>query len=198
MTAHLILASGSATRASLLRNAGLDFTAVRPAVDEEAVKQSLRAEGFDVRAQADALAEVKALSVSRRSAGFVIGADQMLELEGEALDKPKDRAEAKNHLERLSGKTHTLMTAAVIARESAVIWRAVDTPRLTVRPLSAGFIDGYLDAIGEAAFQSVGAYQLEGRGAQLFSRIQGDYFSILGLPLLAMLGFLREHQVVPA
>jgi septum formation protein len=195
----LILASGSAIRASLMRNCGLDFTVERPRVDEEAVKAGLRAEGLRPRDQADALAEVKAVSVSRvRPGALVIGADQMLALEDDVLDKPADRAGAREHLRRLSGRSHHLMCAAVAARDGIAIWRHVETPRLTVRPLTDDFIESYLDVIGDAAFASVGAYQLEAHGAHLFSRVDGDYFSILGLPLLPLLAFLRSHGAAPA
>ena len=194
----LILASGSAARAAMLRAAGLDFEIERPSVDEEAVKAGLRAEGLAPREQADALAELKAIAVSRRTRAFVIGADQMLACEGEAFDKPKDRAEARAHLLRLRGKPHVLITAAVIAKDGAPIWRRIETPRLTMRNFSDAFIDDYLDAICADAFSSVGAYQLEGRGAQLFESIEGDYFSILGLPLLAILAFLRTHGIAPS
>ncbi len=192
----LILASGSAIRATVLRNAGLSFDVVKARVDEEAVKAGLRAQSLRPRDQADILAEVKALSVARTRPGFVIGADQMLALGEDVFDKPADRAGARAHLQRLSGQTHELLSACVIARDGEVIWRHIETPRLTMRPLSADFIETYLDAVGEAAFASVGAYQLEGLGAQLFDRIQGDYFSILGLPLLPVLRFLRAHGIV--
>jgi septum formation protein len=197
MTAEpLILASGSTARAKILTDAGVAFTVERPTVDEEAVKLGLRAEGLAVRDQADALAEVKALSVSRKRPGYVIGADQMLALNDQAFDKPKDRADAYAHLQRMSGQTHHLISAVVLAKDGAVIWRHIETPRLTMRPLSPAFIEGYLDAIGPAAFDSVGAYQLEGLGAQLFTKIEGDYFAILGLPLLPLLAILRRHGVV--
>jgi septum formation protein len=192
----LILASGSSIRATVMRNAGLSFEVIKPRVDEEAVKESLRAEGLKPRDQADALAEVKALSVSRTRPGFVVGADQMLALRDDVFDKPADRAGARNHLQRLSGQAHELICAAVIARDGEIIWRHIETPRLTMRPLSSEYIETYLDAVGEAAFASVGAYQLEALGAQLFDRIQGDYFSILGLPLLPLLRFLRGHGIV--
>lgn len=190
---ELILASGSATRAKLLTDAGLSFTVARPSIDEEAIRDSLRAEGLSPRAQADALAEVKALSVSRRMSGMVIGADQMLSLGTEAFDKPKSREEARAHLQRLRGQTHVLQTAAVVARDGEVVWRHIETPRLTMRPYTDDFIEQYLDSVGDAAMASVGAYQLEGRGAQLFAKVEGDYYSILGLPLLPLLAFLREH-----
>jgi septum formation protein len=179
----------------MLEAAGLSFETEVPRVDEEAAKASLRAEGLRPRALADALAELKALSVSRQRPGFVIGADQMLAVEGETLDKPKHRDEARGHLLRLRGRTHELITAAVVAAEGAVMWRYIDTPRLTMRAFTDGFLETYLDRAGEAALTSVGAYQLEGVGAQLFERVEGDYFSVLGLPLLPLLAFLREHGV---
>lgn len=177
----------------MLEAAGLSFEVEIARVDEEAAKASLRAEGVRPRDQADALAELKALAVSRKRSGFVIGADQMLAVEGETLDKPKDRAEARAHLMRLRGRTHELLTAAVVAREGAIIWRHVDTPKLRMRDFSDAFAEDYLARVGDAALKSVGAYQLEGLGAQLFDRVEGDYFSVLGLPLLPLLAFLREH-----
>ncbi len=180
----------------MLEEAGLAFEVDVPRVDEEAARASYRAGAMKPRDQADALAELKALSVSRRRPEFVIGADQMLAVEGETLDKPKDVAEARTHLLRLRGRTHELITAAVVAREGAVIWRHVETPRLRMRAFSDAFLDDYLQRVGEGVLSSVGAYQLEGLGAQLFERVEGDYFSVLGLPLLPLLSFLREHGVV--
>ncbi|PZO51633.1 MAG: septum formation protein Maf [Alphaproteobacteria bacterium] len=194
----LILASGSAARREMLEAAGLTLTVQTPRVDEEAAKASLRANGMKPRDQADMLAELKALSVSRNSPDFVIGADQMLAIEGEVLDKPKDVAEARAHLLKLRGRTHELITAAVIAREGAIIWRHIDTPKLKMRAFSVAFLDDYMARAGEATLRSVGAYQLEGLGAQLFERVEGDYFSVLGLPLLPLLAFLREHGVARA
>jgi septum formation protein len=182
----------------MLEAAGLAFEVEAPRVDEEAARASLRAGGLRPREQSDALAELKALAVSRRRAGFIVGADQMLALGGETLDKPKSLIEARAHLERLRGRTHELITAAVVASEGAVVWRHVDTPKLTMRPFSDGFLDEYLNRVGDAALASVGGYQLEGIGAQLFERVEGDYFSILGLPLLPLLAFLREHGVARA
>lgn len=193
----LVLASGSASRRRMLEAAGLAFTVDLPRTDEDAAKASLRAAGMKPRDQADALAELKALSISRRRPEFVIGADQMLAIDGEVLDKPKDMAEARSHLERMRGKTHELLTAAVVAREGAVIWRYVDTPRLTMRNFSDAFLQQYLSQAGEGVLTSVGAYQLEGLGAQLFARVEGDYFSVLGLPLLPLMAFLREHRILP-
>lgn len=192
----LVLASGSATRRRMLEEAGLSFEVESPRMDEEAAKASLRAAGLTPRDQADALAELKALSVSRRRGGFVLGADQMLAIDDVVLDKPKDVSEARTHLERLRGRTHQLITAAVVAREGAVIWRHIETPRLQMRAFSDAFLAEYLTIAGDGALGSVGAYQLEGRGAQLFARVDGDYFSVLGLPLLPLLAFLREHGIV--
>lgn len=193
----LVLASASTARRRMLEAAGLSVEFERPRVDEEAVKASLRAEGVKPRDQADALAEVKALSISNRRGGFVIGADQMLAVEGETLDKPQSREEARAHLLKLRGKQHELITAAVVARDGAVIWRHVETPRLRMRVFSDAFLDDYLARAGDDVLHSVGAYQLEGLGAQLFERVDGDYFAVLGLPLLPLLSFLREHEIVP-
>jgi septum formation protein len=194
----LILASGSAARRQMLSAAGLTFEVVAPRVDEEAVKASLRADGLAPRDQAGALAETKALSVSRSGSAFVVGADQMLALGGEVFDKPKNAEEARRQLQHLRGQTHALITAAVVACDGAVIWRHIDTPKLRMRAFSDGFLDEYLAQAGDAVLHSVGAYQLEGLGAQLFERVEGDYFSVLGLPLLPLLSFLREHGVVRA
>lgn len=193
----LILASGSAIRRKVLEAAGVVFEVDVPRVDEEAAKASLRRDGLKPRDQADALAALKALSVSQRREGLVIGADQMLAIEGETLDKPKDRAEARSHLMRLRGKSHELLCAAAIARGGEVIWRHVETPRLRMRQFSDAFLEDYLDRGGDALLASVGAYQLEGLGAHLFERVEGDYFSVLGLPLLPLLAFLREQGAVP-
>jgi septum formation protein len=179
----------------MLEAAGLSFEVDAPRVDEEAAKASLRAGGLKPRDQADALAELKALSVSRTRPDFVIGADQMLAVGGDVFDKPKNVDEARQHLTRLRGQTHELITAAVVAREGAIIWRHIDTPKLKMRAFSDAFLDDYMSRAGEHVLRSVGAYQLEGLGAQLFERVEGDYFSVLGLPLLPLLAFLREHGI---
>jgi septum formation protein len=197
--ARLILASGSATRAALLRNAGLAFEQVTAAVDEEELKRAMRAEGADAAAAAMALAEMKARRVSERAPGaLVIGADQMLVCEGRWFDKPADRAAAKEQLRALSGKSHRLVTAACVLRDGERLWGRHEHATLLMRPLSEAFLEQYLDAAGDKARESVGAYQLEGLGAQLFARVEGDHFVVLGLPLLALLDFLRERGIVPA
>jgi septum formation protein len=193
MPDEVVLASGSEARARMLTAAGVTFTIERPFVDEEAVKAGLRAEGAPPRAQADALAEVKALSVSRKRTGLVIGADQILVCEARVFDKPASREEARAHLAFLSGKTHELITAAVVAKDGAPIWRFIARPQLRMRALKDAEIDGYLDLVGPRAFSSVGAYQLEAEGAQLFEEVSGDFFAVLGLPMLPLLAFLREH-----
>jgi septum formation protein len=191
------LASGSASRRALLTSAGVSAEAVAPNVDEESYRTAMRADGVSVRDQAMQLAEMKAVRVSQSRTGLVIGGDQMLALGGEALDKPRDLAEAKNHLLRLSGKSHTLETAIVVCEEGRPVWRHLARPKLTMRALSPEFIDDYVARCGGALLTTVGAYQLEGYGAQLFSRIEGDYFSILGLPLLPLLDYLRVRKVLP-
>ena len=195
---QVILASGSESRRRLLANAGVLAESVRPNVDEDAAKQTFRADGMRVSDQAMQLAELKAVKVSSRRDGLVIGGDQMLNLGGEPMDKPADMAEAANHLRRFSGKSHTLETAIVIAEGGKPVWRHLTAPKLTVRPLDEAFISSYLQASGADILSTVGAYKLEGLGAQLFSRIEGDYFSILGLPLLPLLDYLRVRGVIRA
>ena len=190
----IILASGSKTRLALLEQAGLIVDADPPAVDEQEMKAAFQAEKAPAEACAEALAELKAMRVSQRHPGaLVIGADQMLDLGGVWFDKPADLDHARAHLMALRGRTHQLVTAAVVARNGSRIWHTIDTARLTMRPFSDGFLDEYLRRLGPAVLSSVGAYQLEGLGAQLFDRIDGDFFTILGLPLLPLLGFLRDH-----
>ncbi|MFC6198056.1 Maf family protein [Ponticaulis profundi] len=197
MTLKLTLASGSRIRADLLRNAGLDFEIKKSQVDEDSLKESMRAEGLSPKEQAEFLAEMKSCRVSAQTKGLVIGADQMMSLDGQGFDKPANREEAFERLKQFSGKAHHLESAIVIAQDGKPVWRHVNRPKLTMRPLSDAFIEDYLDRIGDAAFESVGAYQLEGLGVQLFNRIDGDYFSILGLPLIELLSFLRDRGDLP-
>jgi septum formation protein len=197
--ASLVLASASASRARLLEAAGLALLCEPSRVDEDEIKAAFRASGADAADCAMALAEAKALRVSgRRPGALVIGADQMLVCDGRWFDKPADRAEARAHLALLRGRAHELVTAACIARDGAVLWRVLDRPRLVMRRFSDAFVETYLDAVGEAALLSVGAYQLEGPGVQLFAAVEGDFFAVLGLPLLPLLDILRSHGVVPS
>lgn len=192
----IILASGSAIRRRILEAAGLSFEVDVAQVDEEITKARLRAEGQTPRDQAIALAQLKALAVSRRRSGLVIGADQMLALDGGTLDKPKDMEEARSHLLRLRGRMHELICAAAVARDGVIVWRCIETPRLEMRDFSDDFLTTYLERGGGELLSSVGAYQLEALGAQLFERVEGDYFSVLGLPLLPLMGFLRSQRAV--
>jgi len=194
---RLILASGSKARAAMLDGAGVAVACDPADVDEGALKAAGRARGATVAATAEALAEAKARRVAQRHPGaFVLGADQMLACEGDWFDKPADRDRARAQLLRLRGRTHRLVSAAVIVRGAERLWHHTDTADLTMRPFSDAFLEWYLDACGEAVLHSVGAYHLEGLGAQLFDRVDGDFFTILGLPLLPVLGFLRDHGVL--
>lgn len=193
---EVVLASASRWRLELLRRAGLNLRAEPARIDESEVKTSLRADRADAAAAAETLAELKAAKISRQAPGaLVIGADQILECEGRWFDKPPDRATAVAHLRALRGKSHALETAACVVRDGVRIWHHGETPRLTVRPLDEAFIESYLDAAGSEILETVGAYRLDDIGAQLFTKVSGDYFTILGLPLLPLLGFLREHGV---
>lgn len=193
----LILASASTSRAAMLREAGLDFE-MRPArVDEEEIKLSLKSDGVSLRDTATALAELKAHRVSSAEPqDFIIAADSMVACDGRWYDKPTDVNEAREHLQALRGKTHDLVSAVALARGGSVIWRHAESARLTMRDFSDAFLDAYLTQAGEGILSCVGCYQLEGLGAQLFSRIQGDHFTILGLPLLPLLDILRENKVL--
>jgi septum formation protein len=188
----LVLASASAARARILAAAGLDVTIDAVNVDESAVKDAFRAERRDAASCAIALAETKARRASGRHPGaLVIGADQMLVCQGEWFDKPKDLAVARAQLRALRGKRHELPTAVAVLRDGAVLWHAVETPTLAMRDFSDGFLDDYLAALGEKALAGVGGYALEGLGVNLMATVEGDHFTILGLPLLALLDFLR-------
>ncbi len=194
---RLILASQSAARRTVMENAGLRFT-VRPAyVDEDEIKRGARAEQAAGHEAALLLAEMKAHRVSRREPdALVIGADQILVHDGEWLGKPVDMAMAGEHLRQLRGKTHELATAIVVHHNGARIWQHVDRPRLTMRAFSNDLAARYLELEGKRLLASVGAYRLEGPGMQLFDRIEGDFFSILGLPLLPLLRFLRQRGLL--
>lgn len=193
----LVLASGSRIRAELMKNAGLAIEIDPSDVDERAVEAPLLEAGFTPEDLASVLAEAKANDVSnRRSADLVVGADQILAFEGERRTKPQDMEAARRQLLAFSGQTHELHSAVVISRNGEAIWRHVSTARLTMRALSPQFIGHYLAAAGDAVLSSVGAYQLESLGLQLFDRIEGDYFTILGLPMLPLLDELRRLKVI--
>ncbi len=193
----LILASGSPTRRMLLQNAGLTFETVPAQIDERAAEQPLLETGASLPDVAGALAMAKALIVSEKyPQDLVIGADQLLELDGVRLTKPVDMEAARRQLLALSGRTHELHSAVACARGGAVIWHDVHTSSLTMRRLDPGYVGRHLALVGPSVLGSVGAYQLEGPGIQLFERIEGDYFAILGIPLLPLLGLLRDQGVI--
>ncbi len=194
---QLILASASTARRSVLAAAGLRF-AVRPAaIDEASVKRVARSEGLDAIATALRLADAKAAWVARQEPqALVIGADQILTCDGVWYDKPEDLAAARRQLLALRDRTHELATVVVCHLGERRIWRHATLPRLTVRAFTEPFLDEYLALEGERVLGSVGAYRLEGPGAQLFATVEGDHASILGLPLLALLAFLRGAGVV--
>lgn len=195
---ELILASASPARATILARAGVVTRIQAAHIDETEIKASLRAEGAKPNEVAETLAETKARRISRGAGGsLVIGADQLLVCDDAWLDKPADRSRAAADLRALSGKTHGLYTAVCVLRDGVRLWGHNARADLTMRPLSDEFIHAYLEAAGDEALGSVGAYQLEGLGAQLFARVEGDYFTILGLPLLPLLDHLRGHGLVP-
>lgn len=196
----IVLASGSASRRAMLEAAGVPFEVVRPQVDEDAAKEALKAEGIEARGLADALAELKAVAVSRRMPGrTVIGSDSVMALaDGAMLDKPESRERAAEQLRLMRGGTHRLVSAVVGVRDGVPVWRHVDVARLHVRDFSGDFLESYLDAEWPAISGCVGCFRIEGPGVQLFSRLEGSQFTILGMPLMPLLGWLREVGEVPA
>ncbi|MGI4977774.1 MAG: Maf family protein [Janthinobacterium lividum] len=192
----LILASASATRLALLHAAGLPVEARPARIDEDSLKRAAHADGTPPGDTALLLATFKARRIQAPGA-VVIAADQLLTCDDAWFDKPATRAEARAHLQHLRGQTHTLHTALVVHRDGAEIWRHLATPRLTMRPFSDAFLDAYLDTEGDAVLSSVGAYRLEGLGLQLMDRVDGEHTAILGLPMLPLLGFLRQHGALP-
>ncbi|MDG5488655.1 Maf family protein [Sphingomonas sp. BGYR3] len=191
----LVLASTSQSRRAMLTAAGVPHEALASGVDEDPVKQALIARGAPHRDIADALAELKAVKVSLMiPPALVLGGDSVVALDdGRLLDKPESREQAAEHLRMLSGRTHDLWSAAVIAEQGRAVWRFVDRARLTMRPLSEVFIQGYLDAEWPAIAGCVGCYRMEGPGVQLFARVQGSHFTILGMPMLQILDYLRTR-----
>lgn len=196
MSELIILASKSAARRAVLTGAGVPFEVAVAGVDEDAVKTSMLAQGATPRDVADALAEIKALKISAGRAGFVIGSDQTLEFEGKLYDKAESLDAARARLAAMRGKPHKLHSAVVVAKDGAPIWREIVSATLTMREFSDAFLDEYLALEGEEMLGSVGCYRLEGPGAQLFSKIEGDYFAILGLPLMGLLDLFRRHGVL--
>lgn len=193
MATPIILASGSPHRRKLLESAGIEFTVLKPELDERAVEAPLAGTGVTPAEVALILAEAKATAVSEaRPDALVIGSDQTLSLDDELFHKPSDMEGARRHLLKLSGRTHHLNSAVALARGGEIVWRHVSIARMTMRSLDPGFIGRHLADVGTAALTSVGAYQVEDRGIQLFDEIDGDYFTIVGLPLLPLLSALRE------
>ncbi|HEX6859435.1 MAG TPA: Maf family protein [Caulobacteraceae bacterium] len=192
------LASKSAARLAVLTAAGVEFDIVGAGVGESEVKDGLLADAATPREIADALAELKAVRVSQTRPGLVIGADQTLDLKGQLFDKAESLREARERLRLLRGQTHKLHSAVAVAKDGAVIWREVAAATLTMRPFSDKFLDAYLERHGEGLLGSVGCYRLEDDGVQLFSKIDGDYFTILGLPLMGLLELLRRHGALTA
>ena len=192
----IVLASTSASRRAMLTAAGVAFEAVAPLVDEAAAKAALAA--LAPRDLADALAELKACKVSARHPGrLVLGSDSLVALaDGTLLDKPASREEAREHLERMSGAVHRLWSAAVAAEDGRAVWRHVDGAAMHVRPLSSTFITAYLDAEWPAIAGCVGCYRMEGAGVQLFDRVDGSHFTVLGMPLIPVLAYLRDRGML--
>ena len=194
----LVLASQSVGRRSVLSNAGVPYEALTADFDEDAARADLRDKGLGPAELAAALAELKALQVSgKRPADFVIGCDQTLALDnGTVFDKPVDRPALAEQLRILSGRSHTLYSAIVIARAREIIWRHTDTVELKMRMLSDVFIEDYVESEGDGLLGCVGGYRIEAKGAQLFSNIEGSHFAIIGLPLLPLLDYLRSREIL--
>jgi septum formation protein len=197
MNKPFILASESPFRARMLSDAGLDFDTDKASIDERAIEASLAGSGTGPEDLAAILAEAKAMEVSGRHPGrLVIGCDQTLSIDERVLHKPADMDEARRRLLLLSGHTHRLSSAVAAVRDGETVWRHVSTADLTMRELDPGFVGRHLAKVGDRALTSVGAYQVEREGIQLFERIDGDHFTIVGLPMLPLLAFLREQGVI--
>lgn len=193
---RIILASGSKIRREILEGAGLDFEVISKPVDEAAIKSAMLADGASPREIADALAEAKALRVSRQEDGLVIGADQVMVMEGELFDKPVSIEAARERLQLMRGKRHELVGSVVVASGGAPVWRYVSETRLWMRDFSDDFLEDYLAREGDLVTKSVGAYRFEGPGAHLFTKVEGDFFTILGLSLLPLLQYFRDCGAV--
>ncbi|MFT5160139.1 MAG: septum formation protein [Paracoccaceae bacterium] len=197
MTDQIILASTSEIRRSLLRNAGVEFTTIAARIDEQSITASLLAENASPRDIADHLAEMKALRISQKFPdALVIGSDQVLEHDGKVLDKPSDLTAAHQQLRQLRRSKHTLLSAAVVVRGGKPLWRHVGQTRLWMRDFSDEYLQSYLERQGNDVLSSVGSYKLESEGIRLFAKIEGDYFNVLGIPLLELLNYLATSGVI--
>ncbi|MEL6362474.1 MAG: Maf family protein [Pseudomonadota bacterium] len=196
MPYRLVLASGSKIRATILRNAGIPFESRPTQTNEAAIKQAGLATGAGMETIVTRLARAKAEAIVPRDGELVIGSDQILIFDNALFDKPVDIKEAKDRLAAMQGKTHTLMNATTILKNGELIYEGISTADLTIRTLTPEDIDIYFDDVGTAVLSSVGAYHLEGKGARLFEKIEGDYFTILGLPLTPLLPVLRAHGII--
>jgi len=199
MTVKITLASQSTARQEMLRNAGVEFTAKPARIDEEAILAALQADGAKPNDIVDALAEYKALRIAGTDpTGLVIGSDQILVCGDKIYSKAQTMDQARDKLRELRGKPHQLMSAAVVFEDGKPVWRTVGRAQLFMRDFSDAFLDDYLDRVGEDVLSSVGCYFLESSGVSLFSRVQGDYFTVLGFPLLDVLEFLRGRGAIPS
>ncbi|MDV4169156.1 Maf family protein [Rhodovulum sp. FJ3] len=199
MTKPIILASGSSIRRELLENAGVSVSVMPARIDEDAIRRSLEAEDATPRDVADTLAEFKARKISDKNpSALVIGCDQVLEFKGQVMTKAPDVATARAQLKKLRGNQHKLMSAAVLYDDGKPVWRHVGETRLRMRPFSDAYLDDYLDRNWASVQSAVGCYKLEEEGVRLFSRIEGDYFNVLGLPLLELLNHLTVTGTLTA
>lgn len=191
---QIVLASQSQSRRALLKGAGVNFDAVASDVDEAIIKDRSKADGEDVATTALQLARAKAAAVRRDwPDALIIGADQMLEFEGDWYDKPVDMAAARRQLRAFAGKTHILHSALTLQSADGEVWRHVEPAKVTMRAFSESFLDTYLETVGDAALKSVGGYYMEGPGVQMFERMEGDFFTVLGLPMTPLLAALRAE-----
>lgn len=199
MAGSLVLASASPFRRMLLENAGIAFQAKAADIDERAIEGEVERQGSSPEEVALILAEAKARNVGQAFPDdIIIGSDQTMSLGARVYHKPRDMSEARDHLMSLSGRVHQLNSGIVLTRGNDILWKHVSSARMSVRPLRPEFIDAHLARVGNKALASVGAYQLEGEGIQLFDKIDGDYFTILGLPMLPLLAKLRDLRVIDA
>ena len=196
MSQRIILASGSHIRAQILKGADVPFEVITKPVDEAAIKEAMLAEGSKIRDIADALAEAKSMRVSKKEAGLVIGADQIMTMDGELFDKPSTIEAARVRLLAMRGKAHHLIGAIVICENGRPVWRHMSKVTLHVREFSDAWLETYIKAEGDFLLKSVGAYRFEGRGAQLFTNVDGDSYSIMGLSLLPLLDYLRTRGAI--